>query len=521
PNKLVTWFILPKSKDDTKIRVLANITLKQQNKVPLKNIDMVIYNNNYGVYITPVKEDIRTIFTEKTLVSCTIQINQESFTHYYKQAENEIKNTNFKLIKNKEILLSGGNGKTNYEIYCVKNQIYIKHKGTIDSYGRFLISNELRRFFRNWFTEQNFIAKYKEHKFYVNSKVYKRNKSKKITKILQFQHYGPSKEVEIIITNSAIKFNKQTLKDLDIKRKLNDTGFKIKTFNSNHRLENEHKDKAFEKRIKKLLSSCFETRHNTSPIFSEVKIEPDIHPNTETFQEHMCIDAVIPIMSSITNESNLILVEIKTGNPKGKLVQEVEHDMARLLYLKSKLGNQNIIPIVVFNHDLKINNTITTKQFGKHAKVILIGSSEFQKMEKSPTILLDRINGFKKEDNQIKKLSLFENPDIEITGHRVSNHQGSEFEKYVSDLLENENQKVFSNVLLRCSGKDFEIDQIAIKKEEVSIVSCKDRSNWKSTSLNEEIKHYLLILNFRKTILGAQKGRLFVKTKNGILDKTI
>jgi len=60
-----------------------------------------------------------------------------------------------------------------------------------------------------------------------------------------------------------------------------------------------------------------------------------------------------------------------------------------------------------------------------------------------------------------------------------------------------------------------------VKNKEVTVVSCKDRSNWNSTTLNEEIKQYLLILLFRKNILGAQKGRLFVKTKNKIIDKII
>ena len=273
--------------------------------------------------------------------------------------------------------------------------------------------------------------------------------------------------------------------------------------------------------MKKLLSSCFNTELKKVIILSEVRIKPDLSQNVETYQEHMCIDVIIPLFNPVLKESILFLVEIKTGNPTGKIVQEVEYDMARLLYLKSKLGNQNIIPIVVFNHDLKINKTITTKQFGKHAKVILIGSSEFQKIEKNPFILLDRINEFKKKNKLLEKKTTFDNPNIEITGHRVSNHQGSEFENYVGNILKEENQQVFSNVLIRCYGKDFEIDHLAAKNKEVTVVSCKDRSNWNNTTLNEEIKQYLLILLFRKNILDAQKGRLFVKTKNGIIDKTI
>jgi len=212
---------------------------------------------------------------------------------------------------------------------------------------------------------------------------------------------------------------------------------------------------------------------------------------------------------------------IEVTGPITKPGLRIPNKLARLLYLKSKLGNQNIIPVVVFNHDIKINNSITTKQFGKHAKVILIGKSEFQTIETNQIILLDRINEFTMENKTREKKAIFENPNIEITGHRISNNQGSEFEKYVGNILENENQKVISNALIRCYGKDFEIDHLAVKNEEVTVVSCKDRSNWNSTTLNEEIKHYLINLLFRKNILGTQKGRLFVKTKNGMLDKII
>ncbi len=481
---------------------------------------MTIYNNNYGVYISPLKEDVKDFFKAKQIANCFFQINRKYLTDHYIQANDTIKKTNFSFLKERDILLFGGEGQTFFEIYKVKKQIYIKHKGKIDRFGRFQLSSELGRYFKNWFRDELFVVMHQDRKTIICSKVQRRISTKKITKVLHFHYYGEPKELEIIMTNPALEFNERTLRDLNIKLKLVNAGFKISAFNSYYRPENEHKDKSFEKRVKKLLVDCFKKVNKTS-ILPEVRIKPILIPNMEDYQEYMCIDVVIPLIDSLQKKSNLLLIEIKTGDSKGKIVKGVEHDIARLLYLKSKLGNPNVIPIVVFNDDIKINNSITTKEFGMYARVILIGFSEFQLLEKEPTHLLDRINEFKNECLPLEKNSIFENSDIEIIGNRVSNHQGSEFESYVSDVLKSENFQVISNVLIRCCGKEFEIDHLATKNGRTSIVSCKDRSNWKSTTLKEEIKKYLIILLFRKGILGTHKGRLYVKTKNKIIVKTL
>lgn len=519
-NRISKWIILPESKNDAQIKVRANFTLSfHNNKTITRRTVMTIFSNNYGVYILPSKEKEKQFFKVKELVRCSFQIKTKYMTKHYIEASGLIKKTKFTNLKGKECLLSGGEGHTSFEIFKIQEQIYIKHKGKIDRYGRFLLSSELRRYFENWFKIDCFVVMYQDIRIVVKAKTQKRVSSNKITKVLQFQHYGDPKNLEIMLVSYYLKLNKRTLKDLKIKEKLVKAGFNISVLNSHFRIEDKHKDILFEKRVKRLIANCFGKQEN-SWFLSEVKIKPIVKPN-DIYQEHMCIDIAIPIVEEDFRKTELLLVEIKTGESKGKIIKEVEYDLARLLYLKSKISKQNIIPIAFFNSDIIKNSIITTKQFGAYAQVILIGLSEFELLEKKPSLFLDRIKEFKNESRFQKRSDFFENPNIEIIGLRKSNHLGTELESYVGNILRNEGHQVFSNVLIRCCGKDFEIDHLAVKDKKVSIVSCKDNSNWKSTSINEVLKKYLITLLFRKNLFGLDNARLYLKTNKELIVKEV
>ncbi|HUT82596.1 MAG TPA: hypothetical protein VMZ29_15475 [Candidatus Bathyarchaeia archaeon] len=520
-NRLYKWLNLPKINEDEIIKCKADLKIEslEEKVIMIENTIIMIFCNNYGVYIKPVDDKVLSLFKEKISAKCSFQLESKYQTNLYLQLNEKLK-IKIKNIDKRKPILKGGDNKTTFEIYQIKDQILVKHKGIMDSYGRFLLSSELRRYFEDWFEDEFFIIQSENKKMIIKSKTTKRVNSKKITKVLKFQYFGLQKELEIIFSNPSLKFNENTLKDLDLKRKLVKSGFMIDDLVSNYRSDEEHKNVFFEKSVKKLFQEVF-NNYNKSIILNEVRLKPKMQANLKLLQEYMCIDILIAIFNKKQNKTSLILIEIKTGNIKDKKIINTEYDIARLYFLKENLGNQNIIPIVIFDSDIKGNNMITTKQFGLFVHTILIGLAEFQVIKNNPSLLLERISEYENTNPIEGKYNFFKNPNIEILGRRQSNHQGSHFERYIENLLIKENFQVSSNILVRCCGKEFELDHLATKNNKLEIISCKDRTNWKSSSIDEEMKKYLIKLNFRRKIFGIDKGRLFIKTNNKLIVQNI
>ncbi|MGC9778229.1 MAG: NERD domain-containing protein [Candidatus Heimdallarchaeota archaeon] len=102
--------------------------------------------------------------------------------------------------------------------------------------------------------------------------------------------------------------------------------------------------------------------------------------------------------------------------------------------------------------------------------------------------------------------------DIQIRGTIDAHGAGKNFEQETRVELENEGYEVISNVKLSQKEIDIELDHIAIKDDELTIVSCKDQSDYKNPQkLAQHIKESASVLEHRMNLLNFDNALLFVK----------
>ena len=93
-------------------------------------------------------------------------------------------------------------------------------------------------------------------------------------------------------------------------------------------------------------------------------------------------------------------------------------------------------------------------------------------------------------------------------------HKGLFFEQRTRRELEKRGYKVISNIIISQCGKHFEIDHLAIKDEQVELISCKDRSSFRYLpNLYFKITSAYYWLYLYHKILNNLDGQLFVRVK--------
>ncbi|MHA1640779.1 MAG: hypothetical protein ACTSXA_08760 [Candidatus Heimdallarchaeota archaeon] len=89
---------------------------------------------------------------------------------------------------------------------------------------------------------------------------------------------------------------------------------------------------------------------------------------------------------------------------------------------------------------------------------------------------------------------------------------GVSYEQAIYSRLIAQGYQVASNILCTHLTKPFEIDHLAFKENKMIIVSCKDRSTISHESdLQQLIQEAANMIEYRKNLLGAEKGILYVK----------
>ncbi|MHA1749353.1 MAG: hypothetical protein ACTSYF_12005, partial [Promethearchaeota archaeon] len=315
-----------------------------------------------------------------------------------------------------------------------------------------------------------------------------------------------------------------------------DSGITIEGLITDQNHMHKHTDQVKSKEIEDLIRDIF-SREKTLVLpevrfIAEEKIETCYHSNSK------CVDLVIIQTNKLSKEPELILIEIKTSPRHTKQTKE---GIAELKNLQRKLG-ESVIPIMFINYDIKNGggNEIVTEKFGTANNIILIGLEEIDEIKQDKNVLLERIERYKQcnlspnrdissyeliskqetsKDKELllSKLSLLESklsPDVLIHGTITSHRNGADFEKEIKGELERDGYKVIPNVSLSRNEIMFEVDLLAIKGDEITFVSCKDRSDYKKRyKLTQNIKINANVLEHRMNLFNPDNGLLFVKTR--------
>jgi len=551
---VMKWVELPQKKTDSKEKVLASF--QWENKigeiVRIEDLESEIYHSGYYTYIRPVAEGLGKIVRKgmrrSILMRCEIAgkaqgKEQLKFTKLFRNASQIRNSTQIKNIEDLTIITAGGRINAGFKILKDDGeQIYIAFNGIMDSFGHTNLSRELNNLFENWLEkEELFLCSLNNNEaIIVPSKVAHRKIVKNIIKAINYPSYSEDKRqfVSGILTHPNLKLKPKTWDDFEITEQLRDSGITIEGLITDQNHMTKHTDQTKAKEIEDLVQDVFSKERTL--ILPEVRIFANEQNKTSYNSNTKCMDLII----IKPKESELILIEIKTS-PKHS--QQTKQGIAELKNLQRKLG-ESVIPIMFINYDIKNGGgkAIVTEKFGTANNIILIGSNEMDKIKQDKNVLLDRIEQYKQgilspnrdissyeliskqetsKDNELlfSKLSLLESKlslDVLIHGTITSNTNGAEFEKETQKELEKEGYQVIPNVSLSRNGIMFEVDLLVIKGNEITFVSCKDRSDYKiRDKLTQNIKLDANVLEHRMNIFNPDNGLLFVKTLEKHIDK--
>jgi len=551
-NDTKKWKIIPKIEDDYELIVYANYewTDCEGNTIRVENIKSKIYSDKYYTLIKPIEENsvITTRMIDNQLVTCEILgfidgIEQIPSTQYLKQARNLILKSNLKNIEKAIKILKGGKFATQYEIFMDKDgKIYIKHSGIMNRWGWFRLSSEFFNIFENWNQDDLFCCSVNGTKpLIIQGRVLVRSTGK-LSKSLVFPKYAPKENVEIIFTNPNLKLNTKILSDLKLRNRLKEAGIKVNQLVSNTKNVETHADPILEQELYNLLSEVVKLIDKSSILF-----EVDLTSENELLYcdegDGMCCDVVIFSKSKIFKKMPLIIIEFKA--PLNHSPVQLRSAIASMKHMQRRLGYEKVIPIVVYSQDIYSKNKIITREYGESLGIILLGPSDISKYKLNPVRLLNRIINFMnktnpitklqqsekskiklnkssikrlKETNRMKELAILKKyeklinctlpDDVEITNLKSQSGKGGIFEEEMRKELEDKGYDVISNAIVSNGLYLAEIDLIAFKGDEIIIISCKDRSDYKD--------HPMLISHLRNDLNQLEMNMGFTNIKNGI-----
>jgi len=550
---VLNWFELPQKKTDARVKVVANYQWEKENGeiIRVEDLDSEIYHSSYYTYIRPITEGLRNIvrksMLKRILMNCEVvgkikSKRQLKFTKLFRNATTIRNSIEIQNLDNLVVITAGGRINANFKILQdAREQIYIAFNGVMDSFGHINLSKELNNLLENWLdVEELFLCSLKNKEaIIIPSKVSRRKIAKNIIKSINYPSYNEDKRQLVygIITNPGLKLKSKTQDDFKLTELLRSSGIAIEGLTTDQNHMTKHTDQLKSNEIEEYIKDVF-CEENTL-ILPEVKLIAEEKTKTTYNSNSKCIDLIVIQPKESSKGTELILIEIKTSQ---RHTSQTKIGIAELKNLQRKLG-ESVIPIMFINYDIYRGGggrRIATEEFGTANGIILIGTNEMEKIKQDKNVLLERIEQYKQgmsspnhemtshaliskqEKNEetellLSKLPLLEtklSPDILIHGTIQSNENGVEFEKEIQRELEIEGYQVIPNVVLSRHGILFEIDLLAIKYDEITFVSCKDRSNYKiRDKLSQNIKLDANVLEHRMSIFHADKGILFVKTR--------
>lgn len=545
-NDLHKWFILPRCKKDRKITIKADFTFTNQKgeKISKKSVMSEIINNSYTTEIRIIDPIFRSSMRNK--IHCKIHgtINngfQLEATELLEKAVSVRKKTEISDLSELTLITSGGQQNAFFEIFRDNNgRLQIHSRGIIGKFGFLTLSGELVNFLEGWFdNEEMFLCSIdNEEPIIVSSKVRRKITEKKIQifKELNFPMYNPDNrtKVNIKLTSPSLKLNKKTIYDYKLKTLLMKSKVNIRSLETDFNNTTPHFDSERETEVTNVIKNIFK-QDQSNLVLQEVEISVLEKNNRK------CVDLVIIPLKESMLRTPLILIENKTSTKHSK---QTKTTIAELKNLQSTLGN-DVIPFIIINYDIKKpgGKFYVTKEFGDFNKVILIGKEEFSQIKNNPELFFRRIKEYQNlirqkisgnekflwsnreliEQSQncnnnnklLEKLYFIETKlptTIRIRGINAAHSAGKIFEQETRAKLEKAGYEVISNVRLSQNKINIELDHIAIKDNELTIVSCKDRSDLKNPQkLAQLIKESASVLEHRMNLLNFDNALLFVK----------
>ncbi|MHA1364957.1 MAG: hypothetical protein ACTSP5_00905 [Candidatus Heimdallarchaeota archaeon] len=522
PAPLLQWKKTPQSGEDT-IQIKADFeVIDERNlKMVFQEIECEIYHNNYNSYIRPLKEiddqnKVRKLMKENSILTCVIhgikgRRAQLISTEHYKQAVKLRNQFDFKQRNTLKLITYGGMQKTAFTIYTSEEKdVFIEVSGRMDSKGFLVLSSELGRYIKKWFEiEELCVCSINGNEPIVLSTVVRERPSIdfKLSKEVNIPYYGKKKMVKILLSSDKYQLTDQVKKDNEIKEILLKNNFLIKSFKTNSKPDT-HYNEEIMKRFQQTIQKGLDQYQDLSN-YSEVEmVLSESKQNIAGLEKHT-FDEIALLKDK--GQLYLIVIEYKTSFYERDRFRHLETAFAKLVHFTRKINEKMIVPILIVNSNMVHQNGCSIKQIYNGFGVEIILLNDFLKMEKKPQLLQELIKR-KIEEKSYSNRNENYSKELHFIGHLKSNNAGTDFEKQVKEILENEGLQTTSNMLYSFRGRRFEIDHVASDNEMEIMISCKNRSSvrtyWRTIT---DIVDSINVLELRKRIFGYKKARLYVK----------
>ncbi|MBN1330504.1 MAG: hypothetical protein JXA54_13600 [Candidatus Heimdallarchaeota archaeon] len=293
-----------------------------------------------------------------------------------------------------EQLFIGGKKRRKFKIFRDENAIiYVKAQGVLKSGGSVSLSGRLTHYLRDWFEKEQLViaSKNGEEPLILETRVIRKNSSRKPEKCLYFPYYGRSRPITCIFASPDFQLTEQVLKDLKVKQTLQKYGIPLVKFTSHLIMSNDHCDKQFEYTVRNIVQQFATT--NYWGYFPEVQLKFAL-PKEHALGNKKVVDIIL----AKNKQPSLLLMEIKTSEKT--LSSELEWAIADILHTANKFKKQcNLFPFLFINQDItRVNDlVILTEQFGLSCGILLLGQEKIAELKKEPEIINQLIQDFTKK----------------------------------------------------------------------------------------------------------------------------
>ena len=512
--ELFEWFKLPRKKSDTKINVISTYECIKPNDtiIIFEKIESVISNNGYSTTIKPIDLTIKKKIKKSKKVSCTIHgeingcnqlkitINLEKIIEIFSISNVLVHNNN--LIR----IVSGEQQNTRFDIYKTNDgAIIIDNKGRLSSKGTFEFSDNISDYIELWHEKISYVAATIDGKnpivYKISSRV--RDTNRKI-KYAYVKNDSIPRNISIKITSPELKLTDKALYDANLCEIFQKSGYNVQNVRTDCRDIGRHHNPNVERNIRDIISESYRDNPKIE-ILNEVEITFNDCFN-KIGNKHI-FDVLVIEFDKRKNITSIIAIEIKSSISKSS-TSIIRDTIYECLHFERKF-EKNITSLIMAYKNFNSNKIYN---FAELNSVILIDKSTYTKIKNGKLNLKTYVKLF---ESNIKNNQYPQN--LRFHGFENNENAGSNFEKEVKKLLENDGFSVVSNAVFYLNKQKIEIDLIARKDDENIIVSCRDAKGISDkVSLKKIINKRANKIEHRKNLLVVNSARLYVKTHSNL-----
>jgi len=509
--ELFEWFKLPRKKSDTKINLISTYEcIKSADTIILfEKIESVISNNGYSTTIKPIDLTIKKEIKKSKKVCCTIHgeingHNQLKMTIHLEKIIEIFNKSNVLLVNDKSQtrIVSGEQQNTRFDIYKTNDgTIIIENKGKLSSKGTFEFSDNISDYVELWHEKINYVTATIDGKKSMILKITSgvRDTNRKI-KYAYVNNDSLPRDITIKITSPELKLTNKALYDANLFEIFQKSGYNIRNVRTDYRDIGRHHNPNVESNIRDIISESYRDNPKLE-ILNEVEITFDDRFN-KIGNKHI-FDVMVIEFDKRKNITSIITIEIKSsiGKSSTSIIQDTIYEC---LHFERKFEKN--ITSLIFSY--KNFNSNKIYNFAEQNGVILIDKSTYTEIKNGKLNLKTYVKLF---ESNIKNNQYPQN--LRFNGFENNENAGSNFEKEVKKLLENDGYSVVSNAVFYLNKQKIEIDLIARKDDENIIVSCRDAKDISDkVSLKKIINKRANKIEHRRILLVANSARLYVKT---------